>query len=78
VILRKLPNSKSPKLQLGDGHEVWATSPIDYVKNAIAVVEHLLDKDGKGYSLKNKAKNPFPPTIGQNLTDEHGESLALH
>jgi hypothetical protein len=68
------------KVQLGNGHEVWAISLIDYVKNAIAVVEHLLDKDGEGYSLENKAKNPFPSNYRQELdvTNELGESLALH
>jgi hypothetical protein len=68
------------EVQLGDGHEVWPTSLIYYVKNAIVVVEHLLDKDGKGYSLKNKAKNPFPSNHRPELdmTDELGEILASH
>ena len=44
------------KIQLSDGHEVWATSLMDYVKNAIAVVKCLLDEDGEGYLLKNKVK----------------------
>jgi hypothetical protein len=47
------------KVQLGDGHEVLATSPINDVNNAVAVVECLLNEEGKGYSLKNKSKNPF-------------------
>jgi hypothetical protein len=49
------------KVQMPDGRdEVWATSPRDYVKNAIKTVEGLLAEDGEGYVLKNKAKNPFP------------------
>jgi hypothetical protein len=47
------------KVQLGDGHEVSATSPINDVNNAVADVECLLNEEGKGYSLKNKSKNPF-------------------
>jgi hypothetical protein len=45
----------------------------------IAVVEHLLDKDGEGYSLKNKVKNPFPSNYRPELDmmDELGESLAF-
>ena len=48
------------KVQMPDGREVWATSPRDYVKNAIKTVEGLFDEDGEGYVLKNKVKNPFP------------------
>lgn len=55
------------KAQLGNGCEVWATSPMDYVKNALAVVEHVLNEAGKGFSPKNKVKNPFPSIIGRNL-----------
>jgi hypothetical protein len=47
----KAPNiylgSNVMKVQLGNGREVWVTSLIDYVKNAIAVVEHLVYEDGK-------------------------------
>jgi hypothetical protein len=43
-----------------DGREVWATSPCDYVKNAIKTVEGILVEDREGYVLQNKAKNPFP------------------
>jgi hypothetical protein len=68
------------KVQQGDGHEVWATSPISYVKNGIAVVECLLNEEGKGYSLKNKAKNPFPSNhrLELDVTNELGVSLALY
>jgi hypothetical protein len=48
------------KVQMPDGRKVWATSPCDYVKNAIKTVKGLLAEDGEGYVLKNKAKNPFP------------------
>jgi hypothetical protein len=60
--------SKLLKVQLGDGCEVWA-SPMDYVKNAIAVVEHLLHDDGEGHLLKNKAKNPFSSKYGPEWCD---------
>jgi hypothetical protein len=43
-----------------DGREVWATSPCNYIKNAIKTVEGLFGEDGKGYILKNKAKSLFP------------------
>jgi hypothetical protein len=48
------------KVQMPDVREVWATSPCNYVKNAIKTVKGLLAEDGEGYVLKNKAKNPFP------------------
>jgi hypothetical protein len=48
------------KVQVPDGREVWATSHCDYIKNAIKTVKGLLAEDGKGYVLKNKAKNPHP------------------
>jgi hypothetical protein len=48
------------KVQMPDGREVWATSPCNYVKNAIKTVKGLLAEDGEGYVLMNKAKNPFP------------------
>jgi hypothetical protein len=41
--------SNVDRIQLSDGHEVWCTSPRDYVKNAISVVEHLFKEDGEGY-----------------------------
>lgn len=47
------------KVQTPDGMEIWATSPRDYVKNAIKVVESLLDEDGENYTLKSKVKNPL-------------------
>jgi hypothetical protein len=34
------------KVQMPDGREVWATSPHNYVKNAITTVEGLLAEDG--------------------------------
>jgi hypothetical protein len=52
--------SNVEKVQMPDGREVWASSPRDYIKNAIKTVEGLLVEDGEGYVLKNKAKNPFP------------------
>jgi hypothetical protein len=48
------------KVQMPDDREVWATSPHDYIKNAIKTVKGLLAEDREGYVLKNKAKNPFP------------------
>ena len=48
------------ELQLPDGRVVWATSPRSYVKNAVDVIEGLLQEDGEGYVLKANAKNPFP------------------
>jgi hypothetical protein len=47
------------KKQMLDGREVWATSPHDYIKNALKSVKGLLAEDRQGYVLKNKAKNPF-------------------
>jgi hypothetical protein len=48
------------KVQMPDGREVWATSPCDYIKNAIKTIKGLLAEDGEGCVLKSKAKNPFP------------------
>ncbi len=48
------------KVQMPDGREVWATSPHDYIKNAIKTVKGLLVDDKEGYVLETKAKNPFP------------------
>jgi hypothetical protein len=48
------------KVQMPDGRDVWASSPHDYVKNAIETVESLFEEDGEGYILKNKVKNLFP------------------
>ena len=67
------------KTQLPDGHEVWTTSPRTYVVNSIKVVECLFVEDGKGYSLKNKVKNPFPTGYQPELdiSEELGPDLAL-
>ena len=48
------------KIQMPDGSEVWSTSPRTYVKNAIGVVQRLLDEDGKEATLKSSVKTPFP------------------
>jgi hypothetical protein len=68
------------KVQMLDGREVWATSPRDYVKNAIKIVESLLEEDGEGYVLKNKVKNPFPMNYRSELdvSDELGSELSSH
>jgi hypothetical protein len=47
------------KMQFEDGHEVWYMSLRSYVKGALDVVQHLLDDDREGNSLKSKVKNPF-------------------
>jgi hypothetical protein len=66
------------KVQMLDGREVWATSPCDYVKNAIKTVKGLLPEDREGYVLKNKAKNLFPmnyqPELG--VSNELGLELS--
>jgi hypothetical protein len=66
------------KMQLPDGQEVWTTSPKAYVKNALTVVEWLLQEDGDGYVLKSNVRNPFPtgykPEI--DITDKLSPSLA--
>jgi hypothetical protein len=65
----KLRSDKEPDIYLGAnvkkvempyGTEVWATSPCDYVNNAIKTVKGFLAEDRGGYVLKNKANNPFP------------------
>jgi hypothetical protein len=70
--------SNVDRIQLSDGREVWCTSPRDYVKNAISVVERLFEEDGEGYSLKNKVKNPFPSNYRPEIdvTDELASTLA--
>jgi len=66
------------KVQMPDGREVWATSPRDYVKNAVKTVKGLLNEDGEGYVLKNKVKNPFPMNHKPELdtSDELGPELS--
>ena len=48
------------KIQMPDRHEVWSTSPRTYVKNAIGVVQGLLEKDGEEVTLKSSVKTLFP------------------
>ena len=68
------------KIQLPDGCEVWASSPRKYVKNAVEVVEQLLQEDGEGYVLKSRVKNPFPlgykPEL--DITNELDDKLGSH
>jgi hypothetical protein len=69
------------KVQLPDGHKVWATSPWAHVKNAIQVMEKLFNEDGNGYTLKSKVSNPFPtggykPEV--DITNKLDPDLALH
>jgi hypothetical protein len=47
------------KVQMPDGREVWATSPCDYVKNAIKTVKGLLAEDREGYvAIEEQGKEP--------------------
>ena len=66
------------KVQTPEGHEIWASSPRDYVKNSIQIVEQLLKDDGHGYVLKNNTKNPLPQGYRPELdvTDELGPESA--
>ena len=48
------------KVQMLDGREVWGSSSREYLNNAIITVKRLLEEDGKGYTLRNTAKDPFP------------------
>jgi hypothetical protein len=70
--------ANAEKVQMPDSREVWATSPCDYVKNAIKTVEGLLAEDGEGYVLKNMAKNPFPMNYQPELdvSNELGPELS--
>ena len=63
-----------------DGREVWATSPHNYIKNAIKTVEGSLAEEREGYVLKNKAKNPFPMNYQPKLDvlNELGPELSSH
>ena len=54
-------------MQLPNRCEVWMTSLKTYVENAVKVIEQLFIEDNKGYSMKNKVKNPFPQVIDWNL-----------
>ena len=47
------------KTQLPDGFTTWHMEAEKYVKNAIEVVQKLLDEDGNGPQIK-QAKTPFP------------------
>ena len=48
------------KVQMTDGCKVWGSSSREYLNNAIITVKRLLEEDGKGYTLRNTAKDPFP------------------
>jgi hypothetical protein len=63
-----------------DGREVWASSPLDYVKNTIKAIKNWFEEDGKGYVLKNKVKNQFPMNYKPKLDvlDELGLELSSH
>jgi hypothetical protein len=78
-------SDKEPNVYLGANVEkvqmqVWATSPCDYVKNAIKTVKGLLAEDGEGYVLKNKAKSPFPMNhqLELDVLNELGLELSSH
>ena len=66
------------KVQMPDGREVWGSSSRDYVNNAVITVERLFEEDGKGYTLSNTVKSPFPsgykPEI--DVTEELRKDLA--
>ncbi len=47
------------RTQLGNGTMAWHMAADKYVKNAIDVVQNLLDEDGHGLQLKT-AKAPYP------------------
>ncbi len=68
------------KMQMPDGREVWATSPCNYIKNAIRTVKGFLVEDGEGCILKNKAKNPFPMNYQPKLdaSNELGPEVSSH
>ena len=55
------------------------TSPKNYIENVIDVVEQLFKDNSKGYSLKNKVKNPFPAGYQPKLDilEELGPELPL-
>jgi hypothetical protein len=57
-----------------DGREVWATSPCDYIKNAIKTVEGLLAEDGEGYVLSpcDYVKNAIKTVEGLLAEDKEG------
>ncbi len=60
--------------------EVWASSPCDYVNNAIKTIESLFEEDGEGYVLKSKVKNLIPMNYKPKLDvlDELGPELSSH
>lgn len=66
------------KFQKPDGTECWATSPRDYVKNAVATIKALLDSDKEGYQLKKNVKSALPSGYRPELdvTDELDGELA--
>ncbi len=68
------------KVQMPDGREVWASSPCDYVNNAIKTIESLFEEDGEGYVLKSKVKNLIPMNYKPKLDvlDELGPELSSH
>ena len=53
------------KMQVPSGTEAWHMSADKYCKNAVDVVQRLLDADGHGLQIST-AKNPFPATTSWN------------
>jgi hypothetical protein len=68
------------KVQMLDGREVWATSPHNYIMNAIKTVKGSLAEEREGCVLKTKAKNPFPMNYQPELDvlNELGPELSSH
>ena len=48
------------RTQLPDGRSEWSMSSRTYVKNALKVVEALLQEEDSEAELKSTARNPFP------------------
>ena len=65
------------KVRFKDGTEYWAMSPNNYLKNAVKVVEDLLQKD-KAEGLKGRsAKKPLPSNYRPELDNTKESSLEM-
>ena len=64
------------KTQLPNGFTAWQLEADKYVKNAIDVVQKLLDEDGDGLQIK-QAKTPFPSSYKPELdvTEELDDAM---
>jgi hypothetical protein len=66
------------KIETKEGVPCWAMSPETYMRNAIKIVEALLEEDGDDKRMRTTARTPFPTNYRPevDLTPELGPEMA--